>query len=159
MKVKKTLLRPIVFSSLKQAPCTSAHGLRKFAAGLIGWLANFSPAPLVLSTRTQVMGFLPGIGTSEMLIVGVIALLLFGKNLPGVARNLGKSMAELKKGLSGFQEEFRNATREAERSVAYSPPAPVSRIPAPDPPARTAAPAAAQSGSTDDFTAPRFELD
>ena len=40
---------------------------------------------------------LPGVGTAEMLIVGIIALLLFGKNLPSVARNMGKSMAELKK--------------------------------------------------------------
>lgn len=103
------------------------------------------------------MGFLPGIGTSEMLIVGVIALLLFGKNLPGVARNLGKSMAELKKGLSGFQEEFRNATREAERSVAYSTPAPAPRaLPQDAPRARSAADSA---GNPDDFTAPRFELD
>ena len=60
---------------------------------------------------------LPGVGTAEMLIVGIIALLLFGKNLPSVARNMGKSMAELKKGLSGFQEEFRAVTREAERSM------------------------------------------
>lgn len=107
------------------------------------------------------MGFLPGVGTSEMLIVGVIALLLFGKNLPGVARNLGKSMAELKKGLSGFQEEFRNATREAERSVAYTPSVPASRTPAPESPARppASAPVTVQAGSADDFTAPRFELD
>lgn len=103
------------------------------------------------------MGFLPGIGTSEMLIVGVIALLLFGKNLPGVARNLGKSMAELKKGLSGFQEEFRNATREAERSVAYSAPAPAPRA-LPQEPPRTRS-TADSAGSPDDFTAPRFELD
>ena len=91
-----------------------------------------------------------------MLIVGVIALLLFGKNLPGVARNLGRSMAELKKGLSGFQDEFRNASREAERAMAYS---------APSPPQKTVAesarpaPAPAQMASNDDFTAPRFELD
>ncbi|MFM7058020.1 MAG: twin-arginine translocase TatA/TatE family subunit [Planctomycetota bacterium] len=105
------------------------------------------------------MGFLPGIGTSEMMIVGVIALLLFGKNLPGVARNLGKSMAELKKGLSGFQEEFRNATREVERSVAYSPPAPslTPRTPVPDPP--RPASTVDQTSGADDFTAPRFELD
>ena len=53
------------------------------------------------------MGFLPGIGTTEMLIVGIIALLLFGKNLPNVARNMGKSFAEFKKGVSSFQDEIR----------------------------------------------------
>lgn len=97
---------------------------------------------------------LPGVGTAEMLIVGIIALLLFGKNLPSVARNMGKSMAELKKGLSGFQEEFRSVTREAERSMAIdmhdTAPAERSR-----PVARPAAPAAA----ADDFAAPKFDLE
>lgn len=101
------------------------------------------------------MGFLPGVGTSEMLIVGVIALLLFGKNLPGVARNLGRSMAELKKGISGFQDEFRNATREAERSISYS--GAPSRTPAAEMPRPMPAPA--QSSGSDDFTAPKFDLD
>lgn len=101
------------------------------------------------------MGFLPGVGTSEMLIVGVIALLLFGKNLPGVARNLGRSIAELKKGISGFQDEFRNASREAERNLAYS--GTPSRTPVPETP--RPAPAPAQVASSDDFTAPRFDLD
>jgi len=97
---------------------------------------------------------LPGVGTAEMLIVGIIALLLFGKNLPSVARNMGKSMAELKKGLSGFQEEFRSVTREAERSMSIdmhdSPPAERSR-----PAARPATPVS----SADDFAAPKFDLE
>lgn len=105
------------------------------------------------------MGFLPGVGATEMMIVGVLALLLFGKNLPSVARNLGKSMAELKKGVSGFQDEFRNATREAERSVAYSAPAatPPARKPSTEPARPTSA--AETAGASEDFTAPRFELD
>jgi sec-independent protein translocase protein TatA len=105
------------------------------------------------------MGFLPGVGATEMMIVGVLALLLFGKNLPSVARNLGKSMAELKKGVSGFQDEFRNATREAERSVAYSAPAatPPARKPSTEPARPTSA--AETVGASEDFTAPRFELD
>ena len=40
-----------------------------------------------------------GIGTGELLIVGVIALLLFGSKLPGAARNLGKSLNEFKQGM------------------------------------------------------------
>lgn len=40
-----------------------------------------------------------GIGPMEMLVVGVIALLLFGKKLPEVARGLGKSVTEFKRGL------------------------------------------------------------
>lgn len=47
-----------------------------------------------------------GIGSTEMMILFVIALLLFGKNLPQVARSLGKGMMEFKKGLHGIDEEI-----------------------------------------------------
>ena len=50
-----------------------------------------------------------GIGPQEMIIVAVIGLLLFGKKLPDVARSLGKSMVEFKKGMAGVQEEFHGA--------------------------------------------------
>ena len=46
------------------------------------------------------MGFLPGFGTTEMLIVGIIALVLFGKNLPKTARNMGRSFAAMREGFS-----------------------------------------------------------
>jgi sec-independent protein translocase protein TatA len=44
-----------------------------------------------------------------MLILGVIALLLFGSRLPEVARSLGKSLTEFKRGLKGVQDEFTSA--------------------------------------------------
>ena len=47
-----------------------------------------------------------GASTWEMMVVLVIALLLFGKNLPQVARSLGKGMMEFKKGLAGIDEEI-----------------------------------------------------
>ena len=36
----------------------------------------------------------------ELLIVGGIAVLLFGKRLPEVGRSLGKSIVEFKKGIN-----------------------------------------------------------
>lgn len=52
-----------------------------------------------------------GIGHTELMILFVIALLLFGKNLPNVARSLGKGMMEFKKGLAGIDDEITSATR------------------------------------------------
>ncbi|QDT16011.1 Sec-independent protein translocase subunit TatA/TatB [Alienimonas californiensis] len=51
-----------------------------------------------------------GIGAPELLIFGTIALLLFGKRLPEVARSLGQGVGQFKKGLSGLQEEFNKAS-------------------------------------------------
>jgi sec-independent protein translocase protein TatA len=48
-------------------------------------------------------------GPMEMLIIGVIAVLLFGKRLPEVGRSLGKGIVEFKKGLHGIEEEIESA--------------------------------------------------
>lgn len=51
-----------------------------------------------------------GMGPTEMIIVGVIAVLLFGKRLPEVGRSLGKSLMEFKKGLNDIKSEMDVAT-------------------------------------------------
>jgi sec-independent protein translocase protein TatA len=50
-----------------------------------------------------------GLGPTEMMIVAGIAVLLFGSRLPEVARSMGKSVVEFKKGLKGVEEEINSA--------------------------------------------------
>lgn len=44
-----------------------------------------------------------GLGAHELLIVGIVAVILFGRKLPDVARSLGSSYREFRKGLNEFQ--------------------------------------------------------
>ncbi len=41
-----------------------------------------------------------GLGMTEVLVLCIIGLLLFGNRLPGVARSLGKSLTEFRKELN-----------------------------------------------------------
>ncbi len=50
-----------------------------------------------------------GVSSWEMMLLMGIALLLFGKRLPEVARNLGKGMMEFKKGMYDIQDEVTSA--------------------------------------------------
>lgn len=82
-----------------------------------------------------------GVGPYELLVVGVIALLLFGKRLPEVARSLGKGIVEFKKGMSGIEDEIKGAS-----SSSYSPPPQQSQR-RPEP----------RSPRESELTAPKFE--
>ena len=42
------------------------------------------------------------LGMQEMIIIGVIGVLLFGKRLPEVGKSLGKTFGEFKRGMQGF---------------------------------------------------------
>lgn len=52
---------------------------------------------------------------THMIILLVIALLVFGHRLPQVARGMGKSIVEFKKGLKDVGEEVEESTRETPR--------------------------------------------
>lgn len=52
-----------------------------------------------------------GLGGTEMLILLVLGVLLFGKKLPEVGKSLGKSIIEFKKGLQGVEDDIGGAAR------------------------------------------------
>lgn len=57
------------------------------------------------------------IGWSELMLIGVVALIVIGpKELPGVLRTVGKTIAKLRRMAGEFQGQFQDALREAELS-------------------------------------------
>lgn len=82
-----------------------------------------------------------GIGPTEMLIVGIIAVILFGNRLPSVARSLGKSMTEFKKGMREFENEMHSSIySDPPKNASYN-----ERIEHRQPPAEQQEPAVAAS--------------
>ena len=53
------------------------------------------------------LGFMPG--PLEILLLCLVGVLIFGKRLPEVGKNLGKGIIEFKKGLSGIEEDINKA--------------------------------------------------
>lgn len=62
-----------------------------------------------------------GVGPPEMIVLGVLAVLLFGNRLPSVMRSLGQGMTEFKKGLRGIEDEIESAASAdaSKRRVSY----------------------------------------
>jgi sec-independent protein translocase protein TatA len=87
-----------------------------------------------------------GIGTTELLVCGIIAVLLFGSRLPSVARSLGKSLNEFKRGMRDIEGDVRDVRdsvySEPPRRVGYDdhaePAAPRFEPPAASPAEKTA---------------------
>lgn len=70
------------------------------------------PAPQVIAFWTP-SGF-------ELIVIMVVALLLFGKRLPEVARSLGKGVVEFKKGLKGVEDDLDQSNYQAPKQNSYS---------------------------------------
>ena len=66
---------------------------------------------------------MPGVGPTELIIVLVIALLIFGpKKLPGLGRSLGSGMREFKDSITGGNKDDDDRTLESSDDDATSTP-------------------------------------
>lgn len=50
-------------------------------------------------------------GGAEWIAIGLVALLIFGRRLPDVARSVGKSIVEFKKGLRDVKDDIDTRSR------------------------------------------------
>jgi len=66
----------------------------------------------------QNMAFISMPGGSEWLVILIIGLLVFGRRLPEVARNLGKSVNEFKKGIREFQDSANEVARDVDKATS-----------------------------------------
>ena len=78
-----------------------------------------------------------GLGFTEILVILVVALLVFGPDrLPELARNLGKGLAEFRRASSDLRRSVMEASEEPRIAKAPLPPSAGSEAPAaPGPPA------------------------
>src|SRR5690348_262462 len=53
----------------------------------------------------SLFAFLPNLGASEIIVLVIIGVLLFGRKLPDVGRYLGKGIVEFKKGIKGIEDD------------------------------------------------------
>jgi sec-independent protein translocase protein TatA len=58
-----------------------------------------------------------GMGMFEVMVVGAVAVLLFGKQLPSVARNFGRTYFQFKEGLDEIQREMRQVGDTVQSSI------------------------------------------
>lgn len=75
---------------------------------------------------------IPNVGWNEMLVIGVILLLLFGRRLPEVGRSLGQGIVEFKKGLKDVTDDIKkDGDADAKRDAGRVAPAKFESVKAP----------------------------
>src|SRR5215208_348028 len=80
-----------------------------------------------MTTITPVFGFF-GLGTQEIMLLLVLGVLLFGRNLPQLGRSLGKTVTEFKRGVKGLEDDMEPTPGGSPRVVEPEPVRPPQRV-------------------------------
>jgi sec-independent protein translocase protein TatA len=75
-----------------------------------------------MHNTSYTLGFIGNIGWPEILIVGVVLLLLFGRRLPEMGRSLGQGIVEFKRGLKDVTDDIKNEVDAATEAPKSEPP-------------------------------------
>ncbi|MEM7754393.1 MAG: twin-arginine translocase TatA/TatE family subunit [Planctomycetota bacterium] len=65
----------------------------------------------VMPMDWAILGLIGPIGWPELLVIGLVMLLLFGRRLPEVARSLGDGIREFKKGVKETTPDWNDSSR------------------------------------------------
>lgn len=63
----------------------------------------------MLVSAHSVVALIGPIGWPELLIIGILGVIIFGKRLPEVGKSVGKGIVEFKKGLAGIEDDLNHA--------------------------------------------------
>jgi sec-independent protein translocase protein TatA len=72
---------------------------------------------MIMMTHPHILAFFSSLGWPEMVVIGILALLIFGKRLPEVGRSLGKGIVEFKKGLRDTGDDIKTIDSDARKEA------------------------------------------
>lgn len=75
---------------------------------------------------SSALAFIQNLAGPDMLVIGIIALLVFGKRLPEVGRSLGRGLVEFKRGLHEMENEVKGGLTETPSAPPTRPNLPAS---------------------------------
>lgn len=64
-----------------------------------------------MTSLPHTLGFIGNVGWTEIIVLALLGVLIFGRRLPEVGRSIGKGIVEFKKGLAGIDDDVKQQTQ------------------------------------------------